>query len=99
MVEFWQVVPNVLEKFKPLGMTAKGAGAAYLMALVYIGLMVILGIWWNKPCPLPSRRKAGAAAPSPVSPSSPRCPRRAGSSRCRARPASASTLWLAISAR
>ena len=51
MVEFWQVVPNVLEKFKPLGMTAKGAGAAYLMALVYIGLMVILGIWWNKHLP------------------------------------------------
>ena len=51
MVEFWQVLPNVLEKFKPLGMTAKGAGAAYLMALVYIGIMVILGIWWNKHLP------------------------------------------------
>lgn len=51
MAIFLQIMPNVLEKFKPLGMTAKGAGAAYLMALVYIGLMVVLGFWWNRHLP------------------------------------------------
>lgn len=51
MAVLWQVMPSVLEKFKPLGMTAKGAGAAYAIALVYIALMVVLGIWWNKHLP------------------------------------------------
>ena len=51
MAIFLQIMPNVLEKFKPLGMTAKGAGAAYAIALVYIALMVVLGIWWNRHLP------------------------------------------------
>ena len=51
MTDTWQVVPNVLEKLKPLGMTAKGAAVSYLFALVYIVLLVILGLWWNKHLP------------------------------------------------
>ncbi|HWQ58178.1 MAG TPA: ECF transporter S component [Clostridia bacterium] len=51
MIDIWQVLPDTLEKFKPFGMTAKGAGAAYAIALVYIALMVVLGIWWNRHLP------------------------------------------------
>jgi uncharacterized membrane protein len=51
MLDIWLVVPNVLEKLKPLGMTAKGAAVSYLFALVYIVLLVILGLWWNKHLP------------------------------------------------
>lgn len=51
MIDIWQVVPNILEKFTPFGMTAKGAAVSYLFALVYIVLLVILGLWWNKHLP------------------------------------------------
>ncbi len=46
-----QTVSAVVTKFKPLGMTAKGAAAAYAIALVYVVIIVVLGIWWNKHLP------------------------------------------------
>lgn len=40
-----------LEKFKPFGMTPKGAAVTYLFAAVYIIVLILLGIWWNKHLP------------------------------------------------
>ena len=40
-----------LGKFKPFGMTPKGAAVTYIFAAGYIVVLVLLGLWWNRHLP------------------------------------------------